>query len=111
MNVREHQDGEYTIVELSGRLTVNDDPGALRRAVTDTLQRGARQVLLDLSGVLYIDSTRLGELISAHVSLMRQGGALTLIHTPVRIRELLRIAGLEGVFRSVDTLAEATRRR
>lgn len=109
MNFREHQTSEYTIVELSGRLTVNDDPGMIRQAVAETIRRGARLVLLDLSGVHYIDSTRLGELISAHVSLMRQGGTLKLIRTPVKIRELLQVAGLDSVVRSYETLDDALR--
>ena len=107
MNFKECQTAKYTLVELSGRLTITDDPGRLRQAVAETLQRGATQVLLDLSGVLYIDSTRLGELISAHVSLMRQGGTLKLIRTPAKIRALLEVAGLDAVFRSYDTLEDA----
>ena len=109
MNYKERQTAEYTIVELSGRLTVNDDPGQLRQAVAETVQRGARQVLVDLSGVLYVDSTRLGELISAHVSLMRQGGTLKLIGTPAKIRELFQVAGLDNVFRCYETLEDALR--
>ena len=71
MNFKENQTGEYPLVELSGRLTVNDEPGRFRQAVAESVGRGALVVVLDLSGVLYIDSTRLGELISAHVSLTR----------------------------------------
>jgi anti-anti-sigma factor len=108
MNLTERQIGDYTVVELTGRLTVNDDPGRLRQAVADTVRRGARQVLLDLSGVLYIDSTRLGELISAHVSLMRQGGSLKLVRAPAKVLELLQVAGLDGVFRCYDTIEDAT---
>jgi anti-sigma B factor antagonist len=107
MDFKQRQTGEFTIVELSGRLTVNDDPGMLREAVADTVAKGARQVLLDLSGVNYIDSTRLGELISAHVSLMRQGGILKLVATPGKIRELLHVAGLDSVFRCYETLEDA----
>jgi len=109
MNYQERHTGEYTIVELSGRLTVNDDAGRLRQAVADTMRRGGRHVLLDLSGVLYIDSTRLGELISAHVSLMRQGGTLKLVRTPLKIRELIHVAGLDKVFRSYETVDDAIR--
>ena len=74
MEIRERQVGPATIVELSGRLTVNDQPGLLKEAVANAVVRGARNVLLDLSGVRYIDSTRLGELIAAHVTVTRQGG-------------------------------------
>jgi len=111
MIFKQRQDGEYTIVELSGRLTVNDDAGALRETVAETVRNGSRQVLLDLSGVHYIDSTRLGELISAHVSLMRQGGVLKLVGTPGKIRELLHVAGLDRVFSCFDTVEDAMRLR
>jgi anti-sigma B factor antagonist len=85
MEIRERQVQDITIVELAGRLTVNDQPGLLKEAVAEAVRRGARRVLLDLSGVRYIDSTRLGELIAAHITVSRQGGRLTLVATPPRI--------------------------
>ena len=80
----------WRIVELAGRLTVNDQPGLLKEAVATPSTDGARHVLLDLSGVHYIDSTRLGELIAAHVTVSRKGGRLRWSRTPNRIIELLR---------------------
>ena len=107
MEIRERQVRDVTIVELAGRLTVNDQPGMLKEAVAEAVKRGARRVLLDLSGVRYIDSTRLGELIAAHVTVSRQGGRLTLVATPPRIIELLDMAGLDGVFERLSTVEEA----
>jgi anti-sigma B factor antagonist len=107
MEIRERQVRDVTIVELAGRLTVNDQPGLLKEAVAEAVKRGARRVLLDLSGVRYIDSTRLGELIAAHVTVSRQGGRLTLVATPPRIIELLDMAGLDGVFERLGTIDEA----
>ena len=107
MEIRERQIRDVTIVELAGRLTVNDQPGLLKEAVADAVRRGARRVLLDLSGVRYIDSTRLGELIAAHVTVSRQGGRLTLVATPARIVELLGMAGLDGVFERQTSIEEA----
>ena len=110
MEIRQLQSGSVAIVELAGRLTVNDQPGLLKEAVTAAIQDGARHVLLVLSGVHYIDSTRLGELISAHISVTKQGGRLKLIAPPERIVSLLSIAGLGGVFEQFQTieLASAT---
>jgi anti-anti-sigma factor len=59
--------------------------------------------------VHYIDSTRLGEIIAAHISATRQGGSLKLIATPARILELLRMAGLDTVFEHYDTAEDAAR--
>src|SRR5215510_15986815 len=96
MEIRERQLGELTVVELTGRLTVNDQPGLLKEAVAAAVGKGARHVVLDLSGVRYIDSTRLGELIAAHITVTRQGGRLKLVAAPDRIVELLSLAGLGG---------------
>jgi anti-sigma B factor antagonist len=109
MQISERRDGEVAVLQLSGRLTVNDQPGMLRESVVAAVQSGARHVLLDLSGVHYIDSTRLGEIISAHVTVTRRGGRLRLVATPDRITELLSIAGLEGVFEQFATAEEAAR--
>ena len=109
MEINERQGGSVTILELSGRLTVNDQPGMLKEAVAGAVRRGAKHVLLDLAAVHYIDSTRLGELIAAHVTLSRQGGQLRLVGTPTRITDLLAIAGLDGIFERYATMAEATR--
>ena len=108
MEIRQQQTGPVAIMELAGRLTVNDQPGMLKEAVAGALQGGAKHVLLVLSGVHYIDSTRLGELIAARVTVTRRGGRLCLIGTPDRINELLTIAGLEGVFERFSSIEAAT---
>ena len=56
---------------MTGRLTVSDEPGSLKQAAADAVAGGAKSVVLDLSKVPYIDSTRLGELIAAHVTVSR----------------------------------------
>lgn len=108
MEIRHRKQGSIAVLELDGRLTVNDQPGMLREAVAGALAEGARHVLLDLSRVHYIDSTRLGEIISAHVTVSRRGGHLRLVGTPDRISELLAIAGLEGVFERFPTTEAAS---
>jgi anti-sigma B factor antagonist len=98
MEIRSRDVGKAAVVELSGRLTINDQPGMLKDAVDKAVSNGSRHVLLDLSRVRYIDSTRLGELIAAHITMSRQGGRLKLVATPDRILELLAMAGLADVF-------------
>ena len=107
MDINERRVGDVSIVALSGRLTINDQPGLLKEAVASAVETGARHVLLDLSGVRYIDSTRLGELIAAHVTVSRRGGRLRLVGTPQRIGDLLAMAGLDGVFERFATVEDA----
>lgn len=107
MDIRARTLGQIILLELSGRLTINDKPGALKDAVAAAVAAGHREILLDLSGVKYIDSTRLGELIASHITVGRQGGRLKLVGTPPRILELLTMAGLEDVFEQFGTVDDA----
>jgi anti-anti-sigma factor len=107
VQIHHRLDGRIGIIELDGRLTVNDRPALIREGVATVLREGARHVVLDLSGVHYIDSTRLGELIAAHVTVSRQGGRLALLRTPERVVELLLMAGLGDVFQRFDSIDEA----
>lgn len=109
MDIRARTIGEVVVLELSGRLTVNDKPGELKDTVAAAVAAGTVNVLLDLSGVKYIDSTRLGELIASHITVSRHGGRLKLVGTPPRIVELLTMAGLEDVFARYGTVDEASK--
>ncbi len=109
---RRIEDG-VAVLALVGRLTVNDTPGELKAAAAQAITAGATAVALDLSQVPYIDSTRLGELIAAHITVARQNGRLVLICPTQRITALLKLAGLEGIFKtypSFDAARTALRR-
>lgn len=99
--------GPVAIVVLSGRLTVTDSPSLLKDAVAEVVRQGAKHVILDLSDVHYIDSTRLGELIAAHITVSRVGSRLRLAHVPPRVVELLTLAGLGDVFERFDSVDAA----
>ncbi len=107
MQIQERVTNEVGILRLAGRLTVNDQPGLLKQAIADLVRKGARHVILDLGGVLYIDSTRLGELIAAHVMMSRRGGRLLLAATPPRVLELLVLSSLVDVFERFDSVEAA----
>lgn len=107
MEITRQLDDGIAVLALVGRLTVTDAPGVLKAAAAQAVADGARAVALDLSQVPYIDSTRLGELIAAHITVARQEGRLVLICPTKRITALLRLAGLEGIFETYASLEEA----
>jgi anti-sigma B factor antagonist len=92
------------VLDVSGRLTANDHPGLIRDAVADAARQGGSVIVLNLAAVQYLDSTRLGELIAAHVTLSRDGRRLALVSAPERVRELLQLAGLDSVFELFDSV-------
>ena len=108
MRIQERSLGTVTVLRLEGRLTANDQPGLLKRAVEDIIRRNVKDIVIDLSGVEYVDSTRLGELIAAHITIARVSGRLKLSGVPPRVLELLRLSGLDRVFHRSDTVEEAS---
>lgn len=109
MQITEQQFDDTAVLILKGRLTVSDTPGLLKSAATRAAAGPASLVLIDLADVPYIDSTRLGELITSHISVARQGKRLALLRPPARILELLSLAGLAGVFVTYDSVDDARR--
>ena len=98
MRIEEQRDGDTVTLVLSGRLTVNDSPGALKDTTTALAAEGVRDVVFDLQDVRYIDSACIGEFIAAQITLGRRGARLRLTKVPDRILELLKLAGLDGIF-------------
>jgi anti-sigma B factor antagonist len=66
--------GNVAIVDLAGRITIHDGAGAIRDAVNSALADGYKSILLNLGAVEYIDSSGLGEMSSAYITVSRLGG-------------------------------------
>lgn len=107
MWINERTIGDVTIVDVVGRLTMNEGRGLVKGEVDRLIARGAVNVVLNLEGLKYIDSACLGELIQSHAALCRKGGRLKFLHTPEHLHGLLKLAGLEGVFDSFETEHDA----
>ena len=65
-----------TVLELSGRITLGEGSVQLRDAIRDLIGKGQRNILLDVGEVSYIDSSGLGELVSAYTTARNQGAKL-----------------------------------
>jgi anti-sigma B factor antagonist len=87
-----------TIVDLSGKITMGDGSGTLRDEVRDIVGKGSKKILINLGDVNYIDSSGLGELVSAYTAVKNAGGDLKLLNLTKRVRDLLVITKLLTVF-------------
>ena len=90
-------------------MTRNDGFGVVKTAVTDLLAQGQTQVLIDMASVSYMDSTGVGELVSAYITTRNHHGSLKLLIPRHRLRELFEVAKLETVFEMFDDESEALR--
>jgi len=96
-----------TILDLSGRITLGEGSVQLRDATRDLLSKGSKLILLNLGDVNYIDSSGIGELVSAYTTVRNQGGELKLLNLTKKVHDLLQITKLYTVFDVKDDEATA----
>jgi anti-sigma B factor antagonist len=101
------QVNSITIVDLSGRITLGEGSVVLRDLVRDLVTKGQRKILLNLGDVTYIDSSGIGELVSAFTTVRNQGGELKLLNLTKKVHDLLQITKLYTVFDVKDDEATA----
>ena len=98
-----------TIVDCSGRITLGEGSVTLRDTVRELLSKGQKKILLNLADVNYIDSSGIGELVSAFTTARNQGGELKLLNLTKKVHDLLQITKLYTVFDVHDNEASAVR--
>ena len=91
-----------TVLDLNGRITLGEGSVQLRDAIRDLIGKGQKSILLNLSEVNYIDSSGLGELVSAYTTARNQGAALKLLGLTKKVNDLLQLTKLYTVFDIYD---------
>ena len=98
MQLDERVVGDVTVLAPSGRMTRDENFGAVKRRVEALVDAGQRKLVLDLGAVSYMDSTCLGEIVSGFVTMRNQGGTLHLANLTEQVARLMTIAQLTKVF-------------
>jgi len=95
------------VVDMSGRITLGEGSVVLRDTIRDLIGKGNKKILLNLGDVTYIDSSGIGELVSAFTAVRREGGELKLLNLTKKVHDLLQITKLYTVFDIKDDEATA----
>ncbi len=101
------EEGGALIVTLEGEIDLEQSPAA-RRVLLDGVGRG-RKVLVDLSGVSYIDSSGVASLVEAFQLARGRGTEFALFSVQGAVRRVLELARLDRVFVIHQDLAEGLR--
>jgi anti-sigma B factor antagonist len=91
------------VLSLRGPLTVENVPpflNAVRRESAPTM-------ILDLTGVPYVDSSGLGSLVSAYTSCLKSGRRVALAGVNQRVLKVFEITKVEPIFLMFPTLSDA----
>ena len=96
-----------TVLDLSGRITLGEGSVQLRDAIRGLISKGVKNVLLNMGEVNYIDSSGLGELVSAFTTAKNQQADVKLLNLTKKVHDLLQLTKLYTVFDIKDDEADA----
>lgn len=103
--IRSQIEGDTVILSLEGRLWVLDL--SLRDRVHGLLQQGYRFFIFDLSGLGYVDSSGLGQMVALWTSVRTRDGNVCVVRPSLRIQRLLKITRLHVIFDVFEDLEKA----
>lgn len=89
--------GAVSIIDVTGQLT-SFTRGALRNTVTELLKQGRKSILLNLSGLDYLDSSGIGDLVANYLTVIKAGGEMKVVGLSRKIEEILKITQLYQIF-------------
>jgi anti-sigma B factor antagonist len=107
MKATNRQVDGVAVVDMSGRITLGEGSVVLRDTIRDLVGKGQKKILLNLGDVTYIDSSGIGELVSAFTAVRREGGELKLLNLTNKVHDLLQITKLYTDFDIKDDEAAA----
>jgi anti-sigma B factor antagonist len=106
MTVESRQSGAVAIVTPKDRFDTNSAP-EVERVLTEHIERGTRQIVLDLSHISYISSIGLRVILKAVMTMTRVGGRLVLCAGNDQVRTVIQLSGALMVSLHAPTLEEA----
>ena len=87
-----------TILDVRGRIVLGDEIHMLRDAVRKLIAEEKKKIILNLAEVDYIDSSGVGELVSAYTTVRNAGGELKLLNLTQKVHDVLHVTKLYTVF-------------
>jgi anti-sigma B factor antagonist len=100
------QAGPISLLDVAGRLT-SFEIGALRDSISRLLKQDRKNIVLNLSGLQYLDSSGIGELARVYVSVVKEGGQMKVVGLSPKVEEILKITQLYRVFPEFPSEEEA----
>jgi anti-sigma B factor antagonist len=106
VTARESAGEAYTLVEIAGEADVTNTDD-LRRLLDEEVSQQPRTLIIDLSGLRFMDSSALHALLRVNRSLDRQGGVLALVSPQPAVAKILRLTTADRLIPVFGSVAEA----
>ena len=99
--------GDVAIVELHGRATDGPANDILHNQLRRVIAGGTSKVLVGLTDVTQIDSSSIGSIVSAFVSLNARGGSLQLLRPRGNVKSVLETVQLLDIIPIIEDETQA----
>ncbi len=112
MDLRERTVEGVSIVGLTGELNIHTAPD-LRQPLMKYVKKGEESLLLDLTGLRFMDTSGLATLIEAQLKVEKYGGRIVLFGLDAQIRQvfdIVRVSKLFGICATEQEALEAVRK-
>jgi len=106
MDVKVQEMNRADLAVVSGRVD-SSTAADLGAALNERINNGTLNIVIDLSGVDYMSSGGLRELVAALKRVKKDGGDVRLCAPSARVREVLELAGLDSIFQIFDEQVNA----
>ena len=107
MKVNVRSEGDVSVVDLSGKITIGEGDVVLRETVETLLKEGRSRIVLNLARISYMDSAGIGELVACYKRSREKGGQLKLLNPSGKVYDLLQLTKLEEIFETFRDEGEA----
>lgn len=106
VTVTSRTSGARTVVQVTGEIDVYTAP-LLREELASLIDAEHQELVVDLTGVGFLDSTGLGVLVGALKKVRTLGGDLQLVISSEKVLKVFRITALTQVFTIHESLDAA----
>jgi len=98
---------DITVLELTGRLALGRESQRVETLVEELVKKRAGKVVLDLTGVEYIDSTGIGIIALASGKLRGAGSTMALVAPEGRVLQMIKLTQIDAILTVHPTVAAA----
>lgn len=107
MKLKSREKDRVVILDISGKLMGGEDADLFRDIIHGLIEEGKKRVIVNLSGVRWVNSTGVGILITGYTTMRRNKGDLKLLNVSNKIQSILYVTKLNLIFECFDDEDEA----
>ena len=107
LDIQKRKKGDVVVLDLSGNLTLGTPEQSFKDTVAELASRKQTNILVNLQGVEFMDSSGVGALVKSFTTISKSGGKLKLLQAGKFIQHTLKLTGLLGIFELYDDEASA----